>query len=295
MEFSVQINSDEEGYLGRECPTCERYFKIKPRMGIPDLKQCYCPYCRHHGSQDEYWTRNQIEYAQSVALNKISGDLLKEMKKMDRKPKKNELVSIGITVKGRLTPITYYSETDLEEKLTCSNCTLDYAIYGTFGYCPDCAEHNSYQILVANLELVRKMLRLAEREESDVKAKLVENGIEDCISAFDGYARERCSDLYTKISFQNIGSARKKLQHDHAVDIASDLDGDQWAFVLSQFQTRHLLAHKMGVIDEDYVRKTNADPAMIGRKAAISEEDVSRLVDYLGIVAKTLSRNIEKR
>lgn len=295
MKFSVEISSDEAGYLGRECPMCERYFKIKPGTGIPDLDQCYCPYCCHYGSQDEFWTHQQIEYAQSVALNKLSGDLLKEMKKMERKPKKNELVSIGITVKGRLTPITYYSEAELEEKLSCSNCTLDYAIYGVFGYCPYCSEHNSYQILVANLELVRKMLRFAERGESDVKAKLVENGLEDCISAFDGYARERCLDFYTKISFQKISAARNKLQHDHSVDIASDLDGDEWDFVLSQFQARHLLAHKMGVIDEDYVRQTNADPAMIGRKVAISAEDVSRLIDYVGVVAKTLAKNIEKR
>ena len=59
---------------------------------------------------------NPIEYAKSVVLNKVSGDLLKMMKKMEMKPKRNQFISIGITVKGRPTPITYYSEKELEEK-----------------------------------------------------------------------------------------------------------------------------------------------------------------------------------
>ena len=28
-EFSIEIKPDKEGYTGRECPKCEKYFKIK--------------------------------------------------------------------------------------------------------------------------------------------------------------------------------------------------------------------------------------------------------------------------
>ncbi len=128
MEFSVQIRPDEDGYTGRECPTCEKYFKIRFGTGLPDATTCHCPYCNHVGPQDEFWTRQQIEYAKSVGLHKISGQVLSQLKKMERRPNPHALVSIGITVKGIPTPIAYYSEKQLEEHVTCSFCKLDYTI-----------------------------------------------------------------------------------------------------------------------------------------------------------------------
>ncbi len=93
MEFSVNIKADKAGYTGRECLECGKYFKIKFGTGLPEVTDCHCPYCNHIGPQDEFWTKQQIEYAQSVALNKISGDLLKSMKKMEMKPKKKSIYS----------------------------------------------------------------------------------------------------------------------------------------------------------------------------------------------------------
>ena len=294
MEFSVKIEPDEEGYTGRECPECEKYFKIKFGTGLPDATDCHCPYCNYIGPQDEFWTKQQIEYAQSVALNKISGDLLKSLKKMEVKPKRNQLISIGIEVKGRPIPITYYSEKELEEKIECENCTLQYTIYGTFGYCPDCGIHNSKQIVEANFELVLKILDLAPSAEKEVKSKLVENALEDCVSAFDGYAREHCSDNYNRISFQNIEAARNKILTDHGFNISAGLDGAQWLFVIEQFQKRHLLAHRMGVIDDEYIKKISGNPLQIGRKVSVSENDVRELVKILTVVAENLFNGLPR-
>lgn len=288
MEFSVKIDPDEDGNIGRECPECEKYFKIKFGTGIPDATDCHCPYCNHIGPHDEFWTKEQIEYAQSVALNKISGDLLNSLKKMEVKPNRNQFISIGIEVRGTPTPITYYSEKELEEKVECKNCTLQYTIYGSFGYCPDCGIHNSKQILEANFDLVMKILDLASSAEDEIKSKLVENALEDCVSAFDGYAREHCFDKYKKISFQNIEMARRKVLTDHGVDIASGLDEEQWEFTINQFQKRHLLAHKMGIIDEEYIKKVSGGQSMLGRKVSISESDVRKLVKNLKVVAGNL-------
>ena len=54
MEFSVNIEADEAGYTGRECPKCEKYFKIKFGTGLPEATECHCPYCNHIGPQDEF-------------------------------------------------------------------------------------------------------------------------------------------------------------------------------------------------------------------------------------------------
>ncbi len=292
MELSVTIEPDEDGFTGRECPACEKYFKIKFGTGIPDATDCHCPYCNHIGPQDEFWTEQQIEYAKSVALHKISGDLLKSMKKLEMKPDRNAFISIGIKVEGHPTPIAYYSEKELEEKVCCNNCTLQYTIYGAFGHCPDCGIHNSQQIVNANFDLVETLLNLAASAEDEVKSKLIENALEDSVSAFDGFGREHCSEMYQNISFQNIDATKDRLQRENGVDISAGFDTDQWDFVKEQFQKRHLLAHKMGVIDEEFIRKTRQSGSLLGRKVSISEEDVRKLIDYLKVMAENLFKNI---
>jgi hypothetical protein len=291
--FSVKIKKDDEGYLGRECPKCEKYFKIKLGTGIPDLSNCYCPYCQHLGPQDHFWTKQQVEHARSVVLNQISEDLLKSMKKMETKPKGNQLISIGITVKGMPIPIAYYTEKELEERVECRNCTLQFAIYGAFGFCPDCAEHNSQQIVEANFDLIIKIIDLAKEAPSDIKYKLIENGLEDCISAFDGFARERCRERYPKLSFQNITAAKQRLD-ESGINIADGLNASEWRFVVNQFQKRHLLAHRMGVVDEEYLLKTGSHPERLGKKVSITENDVLLLIQNLKVIVSNLSKHVQR-
>ena len=288
MEMKVELHPDEEGYTGRECPECEKYFKIKFGTGLPGAVDCHCPYCNHIGSQNTFFTKQQIEHAHSVILNKVSKDFLKMLKTVERKPDRNQFISIGITVKGSPTPITYYSESDLEEKITCDSCTLQYAIYGVFGYCPDCGIHNSKQMLDANFELILKMLELASSAEKAIADKLIENAIEDVISAFDGFGREVCSGVSKGISFQNIEAAKTKLIDKPGIDISSGTSNEDWVFVKEQFQKRHLLAHKMGVVDDEFCRKTGMDESMVGRKMTISKEDVEQLIYHLKIISENL-------
>ncbi|MBT3094602.1 MAG: hypothetical protein KME58_17120 [Candidatus Thiodiazotropha sp. (ex Lucina pensylvanica)] len=222
-------------------------------------------------------------------MQKISGDFLKSLKKLERKPNRNDFISIGISVKGKPTPITYYSEKELEEKVTCSKCTLEYTIYGTFAYCPDCGIHNSQQILFANFETVSKMLDLAKNADSDISQQLIDNCLEDTVSSFDGYGRECTEKAGTVIKFQNISGANKNLKDNFGIDISSSFSTDDWQFIINQFQKRHLLSHKMGVIDKEYIKKTNGNPATIGRKVKVNSDDIEKLIDYL----RTMSNSIQ--
>lgn len=294
MEIPVKINPDANGYTGRECPQCERYFKIKFGTGIPGVNDCHCPYCNHVGSQNTFWTKQQVEYAKSVALNQISSEIVDQLKQMERKPDPNAFISIGITVKGNPIPITYYAESDLEQIVVCTNCTMDYTIYGAFGFCPDCGTHNSLQILDANLDLVLKVLELAASTPDEIKVKLIENALEDAISAFDGFGREHCLNLTTISSFQNIANTKDKLVREHNIDISKNLSEKQWQFLCTQFQKRHLLAHRMGVIDEEYINRTNTPSEYLGRKATITDSDVRELLQYLRVVSRNLTNVVTR-
>jgi|JRYJ01.1.fsa_nt_gb ribosomal protein L44E len=294
MRISVPIRPDLDGYTGRECPTCERYFKIKGGTGIPGLTVTHCPYCNHVGPHTEFWTKQQIAFARSVAMNKVSSQLLSSMKKLERRPDPRALMSIGITVRGSPTPIRHYTEKELEERVTCSSCSLEYTIYGSFGYCPDCGMHNSEQIANANLDLVLRALDLAGTAMDDLRAKLVENALEDAVACFDGFGREHCANQPYKISFQNLEAARVKLQREHGLDLATSLSAADWSFVAVQFQKRHLLAHTLGIIDADFIAKTSASPSLEGRKVTITDSDVRKLVGHLRVLAEALHRGLPK-
>ena len=83
-QISVPIRPDKDGYIGRECPQCEGYFKVTPGTGITTANPpCHCPYCGHQGSPKEFWTKAQIKYAKSVAFNKISGAVISDLKEME--------------------------------------------------------------------------------------------------------------------------------------------------------------------------------------------------------------------
>ncbi len=292
MEISVKIESDADGYTGRECPTCEKYFKIKFGTGLPGDPECHCPYCNHTGPQKEFWTKQQIEYAQSVAMHQLSGQFLAQLKKLERRPDPRALISIGFTVKGSPTPVAYYREEELEERVTCAACTMEYTIYGAFGFCPDCGVHNSLQIVNANFDLVLKTLDLAQAAPADLAAKLVDNALEDAVSSFDGFGREHCSTQPFKISFQSIDGAKEKLLRETGFDLADPLDSPAWSFVTEQFQKRHLLAHRMGIIDADYVSKTGCAPSLLGRKVTITDSDVRTLVAHLKTLAGVLYHGV---
>jgi hypothetical protein len=243
MQVRVELPCDADGYTGRECPSCKKYFKVKEGTGLPGPAPCHCPYCNHTAETQEFVTADQLEYAQSVALNRLSGALLATLKTMERRPDPRALVSIGVKVSGSPEPIIHYSERELEERITCAACTLQYTIYGAFGFCPDCGVHNSLQIVNTNFDLILRMLDLAKSAPEEVSGKLVENALEDAVSCFDGFGRELCSGLRFNLSFQNIEVARDRLAKEMGLDIAST-DSAKWKFVCEQFQKRHLLARR---------------------------------------------------
>jgi hypothetical protein len=286
--FSISIPPDDSGFFGRECPECEGTFKVTPGTGLSGIDQCYCPYCGHHGSNNTFWTKAQIEYAKSVVMNQVSGEMLRILKRheFDIKPKGPFGIGFSLKVTGSAEPVSRYIEPRLETELVCDGCSLRYAIYGLFAFCPDCGIHNSQQILNKNIEVVRKLLALADTADEGLRERLVENALEDGVSAFDGFGREVCRVSLERVgkavpSFQNIAAARDTLYQKLGFDLRARLTDDEWRFIVRAFQKRHVLAHKMGVVDQKYIDATNDASAVVGRKVSISADEVETVCDVL--------------
>ena len=289
----IPMSADEDGYFGRECPVkeCAGYFKITIGTGIKEPAPCHCPYCGHSGDSGTFFTQDQIEYIQSVAIQKVNDALHKDLKSLEFEHKPQGLLGIGFSVKVKASaplPIRYYREKKLETEVVCDTCTLRYAIYGVFGWCPDCGVHNSLQILNKNLELARKELALADSADTDLANHLVGDALENVVSAFDGFGREICLQKAADIHFQNIVGARRRVQDKFGFDFADSLTVDEWDCACRVFQKRHLLAHKMGVIDEDYLQKTNDKSAMLGRKLSLSHGEVESAISIVEAMGRRL-------
>jgi hypothetical protein len=152
------------------------------------------------------------------------------------------------------------------------------------------------------MDVIKKMIELADVSESEIAEKLLENALEDCVSAFDGFGRElvgvyatysSSADKARKISFQNIDNASKLVSELFEVSLKSFLDAEQWKQASIAFETRHLIAHKMGVIDEKYLKATGLPLSHKGRKVSVTSEQISKLVELLAVLAGKLYTALE--
>jgi hypothetical protein len=206
-------------------------------------------------------------------------------------------------VEGRPNPIRRYSELQLEEEVTCDNCTLKYTIYGIFAFCPDCGLHNSQQILEKNLSLASKQVELASNTDTELATHLIADALENGVSAFDGFGRETCRvsaarstnpAVAAALSFQNLVGAKSKIQQLFGINLSDALSGDEWAFVCRCFQKRHLLAHTMGIVDDAYLKSTSDPHAVVGRKVVIGAEEVKRMVAAIRVMGMHLVTELKQ-
>jgi DNA-directed RNA polymerase subunit RPC12/RpoP len=91
---------DDDGFLRRECPNCEREFKWRPtpegEVGEPAPEAGYaCPYCAKRAPSDHWWTKDQLEHAESLAVSEILGP---ELKALERRADPDALISFEVSV-----------------------------------------------------------------------------------------------------------------------------------------------------------------------------------------------------
>lgn len=296
-KMSVPIEADADGLLGRECPRadCEGYFKLEPGTGLKEAQKVHCPYCGHAATSDQFFTKEQIAYARSVVINKVTGALLGDLEDMARSFRAG---FVTMSVRGEAHPIRYYREKELETDLVCTGCTLHYAVYGLFAFCPDCGAHNSRQILEKNLVLAEKELALAETVEPALAEHLIGDALENVVASFDGFGRQLCKVSASRatdpahaasMSLQNLNGAQKNIHKLFGFDLASVITPGEWSTACRGFQKRHLLAHAMGVVDGAYLKVTNDPGAILGRKITITREEVRELVALIRRLADAAS------
>ncbi|MCW3027164.1 MAG: hypothetical protein JWN81_375 [Solirubrobacterales bacterium] len=82
---TVSLPLDSEGFLRRECPTCEREFKWSHSPegeGVPASDSGYfCPYCAVQSQPGSWFTKAQAEYITAAGAHEFLGPALEDMRR----------------------------------------------------------------------------------------------------------------------------------------------------------------------------------------------------------------------
>lgn len=279
-QMRVYLTPDEKGYVGRECPSCGKYFKIifDTNLSITEL---ICPYCRYKDDLKKFITKDQVDYITTYGANEVLTkaveDLMKSLHSLKNFKPSNTPIKFDIT---------HYKENDLETEVTCDNCGLNFSIYGVFSDCPYCGQLNAKVIFDKSIEFLFKKLELCkdERLEPSDKDDNMVRALIGCVSAFDALGKP-LRDKFSKILpqkpknlFQNLDDLNKVLYNKRGKHINDYISQEDYNFLLKMFQVRHIYDHNAGVIDSDFVKNVPEYRNSLGRKYTLLEDEVSKFL-----------------
>src|SRR5262245_25299973 len=91
VHLSMSLPLDEDGFLRRQCPTCEREFKWRADDAGDDEEDVeatpvdedgyFCPYCGVQAPTGDWHTEQQIADAKAIVMRDV---LSPEIKKLER-------------------------------------------------------------------------------------------------------------------------------------------------------------------------------------------------------------------
>ena len=153
-QIPVSIQSDEDGYFDRLCPSEECKFEFK--VHLEDWRQivaetAVCPFCRHSAASIDWNTPEQSEHFKEVAISRVDRRLGQAMRRdaerWNRSQPHEGFISITMKVEGRqrLVSLPPAAAEPMRLKIECSQCGCRYAVIGAAYFCPGCG-HNDAEV-----------------------------------------------------------------------------------------------------------------------------------------------------
>ena len=302
---SVPISDDEEGYFDRECPSEECMFQFKIfredwKEKVSD-EEVFCPFCRHSADSGAWWTQEQLEYAKQVAIAEVNSTLGSTMKRdaarWNRRQSRNSFISMTMKVNNRPQRVSLPSAVaePMQLKITCSVCSCRYAVIGAAYFCPACGHNSADQIFALTIAGIRKSIdaldavrvAISDRDTAENTVRLIiENGLQNAVTAF-----QRCAEaLFASIPsppkprrnvFQNITEGSQLWQKAAGTVYTNYLTDKELKRLSRTFQQRHLLAHTQGMVDENYITKSNDSRYQLGQRIVIKTDTVLDAIDLI--------------
>lgn len=311
--ISVPIETDESGYIDKQCPSekCEFLFKVNEDdwSNIFKDETVWCPFCRHEAPAEEWFTVDQVEHAKKEALKILTGEIHNAMRtgaqKFNRGQPKGGLISMSFKVQGgpkRTYAIPALAAEAMQLEIVCDECKSRFAVIGSAYFCPACG-HNSVsrtfsdslrkiRSKIENVNLIKTTLTesVGKDEAELICRSLIETSVSDGVVAFQKY----CEGLYEKYGTPTFNTFQR-LKHGSELWVSAIGEGySDWltSDELSQlnilYQKRHLLSHNEGIVDEDYMNKSGDTSYKKNQRIVVSTNDIQTFLDYLEKLSKGL-------
>ncbi len=101
VSFGMTVPLDSDGFLRRECPTCERELKWRPSDadGDQDVESAddvgyFCPYCGVQAPVDAWLTQAQAALAQNIVAREFIGPMVSKLGTYDEPDELDPLTEV---------------------------------------------------------------------------------------------------------------------------------------------------------------------------------------------------------
>lgn len=321
FEVSISIPGDEDGFFGRECPSCEAPFKMHSDeyKALPDEIELTCPYCGHREEHSAFMSAAQharvMAAAEGLAEQWVHGQLNEMLSSTfgSRSPRsrRNSFISIDWTYTPGTPPAVRELPDVLEEQtrrvVECSTCGNHHAVYSATSFCPVCGPRPAGEKVLEAITAAREALAVEDRLGKDERETLRAAGvferfavdaIESTVSLFEIFAREQFAQRvpdarqHTKGRshiFQRLDDTAA-LFSDHAgVDLVELAGDERWQRLKRTFARRHVLTHNGGIVDDKFLSQVPDSGLRLGQRLVVRRTDAARALDDLEAVVHALA------
>ena len=302
VTISVAIPGDDAGYFGRQCPSCERIFRmhINDYEALPEEPRLTCPYCCHEDGHSQFFTKQQVDRAMGAAQEYASQLIEEKVDQMfsnftRRANSRGGTIcwSYSGSTRGRPTPKPLpgiVEEAPIRER-SCARCHNRYAVFGEHLACPVCGPHSLATIATDAFDAQDAVRSLVEHLPAEVLDQLREAGaiektaagvLGSVVGTVETFLKEtflaRVASGNRVIAgkgniFQRLDDAVQLYKNDFAIDIPSALGPGDWDRLLVLYGIRHLLTHNNGTVDAKHMTKFPGKGFVLGQHITVSTAD----------------------
>lgn len=308
-KISIPIRLDDKGYLDRMCPNdeCDGTFKVLFEDGNDKIRdeEMFCPFCRHSAASTEWSTPEQVayfkEYATAEMAKLVQGALQRGVAKSRPMRSTGGLLSVSMSLKyspGRIPQVVPIDATQvLRQEFSCESCGCRYASLGASFFCPACGHNSATSAFDTTLTTVEKTVTslgplqkaLEVNVSPDDATNAVRQILEDQFPRIVGAFERLNETLFDKLAnstqhphkgavFQRLDDASMLWQQASGIGYGAFLSNQELSRLKLLFQRRHVLSHRQGIVDQQYIDRSGDTAYSVGQRLVTRESDVIELV-----------------
>lgn len=310
--YAVPIPSDGEGYFDRECPSpeCLAQFRIHEDDWRDKVRneEVFCAFCGHAAPSDKWWTQEQLERAKTAALGQIQqrlGDAMRrDARRWNSRQPRNSFVRMTFSVRDGDPVVLPPAVADpMRLKISCPACACRYAVVGAAFFCPACGHNAADMMFAQSIAGLRGALdtvaairaAIDDKDTAETTGRMiVENGLQNAVTAFQRYAealhgKTPSASRPRRNAFQSLEEGSALWFGVTGKRYTDYLDSGEIALLVRAFQQRHLLAHRQGLVDEAYLKRTGDTTYRPGQRIAVRESTVRECLTLIEKLAAAMT------